>query len=96
MNRGFLIGVTVATGAMLLIPGVAFAASRAGQPLMRAAVRTGAVAYKEFRKAGAEFYEHMEDLAAEFEAEVRRDEEGETGDADVTAPAGDVPGEDDA
>jgi len=71
MNKGFILGATVATGALMLVPGVAFALSRAGRPVMRAAVRTGTVAYEEFQKAGAEVYEHMEDLAAEFEAEVK-------------------------
>ena len=75
MNRGFILGATVATGALLLVPGVAFALSRAGRPVMRAAVRTGTVAYKEFQRAGAEVYEHMEDLAAEFGAEVRNAQE---------------------
>jgi hypothetical protein len=72
MNKGVILGAAAAIGALLLVPGVAFAVSRAGRPVMRAAVRTGAVAYKEFQRAGAEVYEHMEDLAAEFSAEVRR------------------------
>ena len=72
MNKGFLLGAAVATGTLLLVPGVAFALSRAGRPVMRAAARTGTVAYKEFQRAGAEVYEHMEDLAAEFSAEVKR------------------------
>lgn len=72
MNRGFILGAAVATGALLLIPGVAFALSRAGRPVMRAAVRTGTFAYREFQRAGAEVYEHMEDLAAEVSAEVKR------------------------
>lgn len=72
MNRSFLVGAAVAAGAMLLVPGVAVAVARAGRPLLRAAVRTGAVAFSEFQNAGAEAYEHMEDIAAEFEAELRK------------------------
>lgn len=73
MKKEFVFGAAVAAGTLLLIPGVALALSRAGRPLLRAAVRSGAVAYKEFQKAGAEVYEHMEDLAAEFRAEVNSD-----------------------
>lgn len=72
MNKGFVFGATAAIGALMLVPGVAFALSRAGRPVARAAIRTGAVAYNEFQKAGAEVFEHMEDLAAEFEAELKR------------------------
>src|SRR6056297_1190584 len=88
MNRSFLFGATVAAGAVLLVPGVAQALSRAGRPVMRAAVRTGAVAYKEFQKAGAEVYEHIEDIAAEFEAEIRR-ARSEAGEPDDAAAAAD-------
>lgn len=70
MNRNFLMGATVAVGAVLLVPGVAAALGRAGRPLARAAVRTGATAYDEFRRAGAEAYEHMEDIAAEIREEM--------------------------
>ncbi|WP_306119102.1 MULTISPECIES: DUF5132 domain-containing protein [unclassified Roseitalea] len=72
MNRSFFYGAAAAAGVVMLIPGVAVALGRAGQPLARATARTGAVAVREFRKAAAEVYEHMEDLAAEFEAEVAR------------------------
>lgn len=76
--RGFLLGAAVATGALLLVPGVAVALSRAGRPAMKAAMRNGATAYAEFRRAGAEAVEHFEDLAAEVEAEL----ETERGDGD--------------
>jgi hypothetical protein len=79
MNKSFFLGATVAVGAVLLVPGVAAAVGRAGRPLVRAALRTGAVAYDEFRKAGAEASEHMEDLAAEIREEMaaERAEAGE-------------------
>lgn len=70
MDRKYVIGAAVAVGALMLVPGLAAALARAGQPLKRAAVRSGAVAWDEFRRAGAEVYEHVEDLAAEFRAEV--------------------------
>ena len=73
MNRGFLMGAVVAAGAVMLIPGVAQAVGRAGRPLARAAMRTGSVAYDEFRKAGAEAWEHMEDIAAELREEMERE-----------------------
>lgn len=86
MNRGFLFGAAVAAGTLVLIPGVALAMSRAGRPLVRAAVKSGAVAYKEFQKAGAEVYEQMEDLAAEFRAEMDSEEAAEA-DAAAEMPA---------
>lgn len=75
MNKNFFLGAAVAVGAVMLIPGVAAALGRAGRPLLRAGMRTGAVAYDEFRKAGAEAYEHIEDIVAEIreEMEVERD-----------------------
>ncbi|MEZ5714016.1 MAG: DUF5132 domain-containing protein [Paracoccaceae bacterium] len=71
MNKSFFLGAAVAAGAIVLIPGVAVALSRAGRPLMRAAVRSGTTAYDEFRKAGAEAYEHMEDIVAEMREEMQ-------------------------
>jgi hypothetical protein len=59
MDKKYVIGAAVVVGALVLLPGLAASLMRAGQPLRRAAVKTGAVAY-----------EHMEDLAAEFRAEV--------------------------
>ena len=70
MDKKYLIGATLALGALVLVPGLSAALARAGRPLSRAAVKTGAVAWDEFRKAGAEAFEHLEDLAAEFRAEV--------------------------
>ncbi|MGP6088913.1 DUF5132 domain-containing protein [Antarctobacter jejuensis] len=71
MSKNFMLGALVATGAVLLIPGVAQAVGRAGRPLMRAAMRTGTTAYEEFSKAGAEAYEHFEDIAAELREEMQ-------------------------
>ena len=59
MNKGFLRGAAVATGALLLVPGVAFALSRAGRPVTRAAVREGTVAYKEFQTPGTKATGHF-------------------------------------
>jgi hypothetical protein len=70
MDKKYLIGATLALGTLILVPGLSAALSRAARPLSRAAVKTGAVAWDEFRKAGAEAFEHLEDLAAEFRAEV--------------------------
>jgi hypothetical protein len=70
MSKGFFMGAAVAVGAVVLIPGVAAALGRAGRPIARAAIRSGSVAYDEFRRAGAEAYEHMEDLAAEIREEM--------------------------
>lgn len=87
MNKTFLLAAGVVVGAMLLVPGLAASVARAGRPLTRAAVKTGAVAWTEFRKAGAEAFEHMEDLAAEFRAEAARHEKAEA--ADDSAPTAD-------
>jgi len=70
MDKKYMIGAAVVVGALVLVPGLAAALARAGEPLKKAAVRSGAVAWDEFRKAGAEVFEHMEDLAAEFRDEV--------------------------
>lgn len=71
MDRKFLFGAALAVGAGLLVPGVAAAVGRAARPVARAALKTGTVAFTEFRKAGAEVYEHLEDLAAELRAEMQ-------------------------
>lgn len=70
MDRKFVIGAAVAVGTLALVPGLAVALARAGDPLKRAALRSGAVAWDEFRKAGAEVFEHVEDIAAEFRSNV--------------------------
>lgn len=88
MDRKFLFGAALAVGAVLLVPGVAAAVGRASRPVVRAALKTGAVAYTEFRRAGAEVYEHMEDLAAELQAEMQRANAG----AEATAEAETVNG----
>lgn len=75
MNKSFFLGAAVAVGAVMLVPGVAVALGRAGRPLVRAGMRTGAVAYDEFRKAGAEAYEHMEDIIAEVREEMEAERE---------------------
>lgn len=93
MNKSFLLGATVAVGAMMLVPGVAMAFGRAGRPLVRAATRTGAVAYDEFRKAGAEAYEHMEDIMAEVREEMAAERAAE--EAGAAAPEGVATCEDD-
>lgn len=88
MNRGFLMGAALAAGAVLLVPGVAVALGRAGRPMVRAAMKTGAVAFTEFRRAGAEVYEHMEDIAAELRAEMAEAEQA--ADEAATAAAGEA------
>lgn len=75
MNKNFFLGAAVAVGTVMLIPGVAAALGRAGRPLLRAGMRTGAVAYDEFRKAGAEAYEHIEDIVAEIREEMEAERE---------------------
>ena len=70
MNRSFALGALVAVGAVMLVPGVAAALSRAGRPLARAALKTGAVAAEEFQKAGAGAFEHLEDMVGEVRAEM--------------------------
>jgi hypothetical protein len=90
MDKKYLIGATLAIGALTLVPGLSASLSRAARPLSRAAVRTGAVAWDEFRKAGAEAFEHIEDLAAEFRAEVAARQAAEAAaetTADVAAAA---------
>jgi hypothetical protein len=72
----------------VLVPGLAAALARAGEPLKRAAIRSGAVAWDEFRRAGAEVFEHMEDVAAEFRAEVAtREAESAAAEAAAAAPS---------
>ena len=88
MNRGFLMGAALAAGAVLLVPGVAVALGRAGRPMVRAAMKTGAVAFTEFRRAGAEVYEHMEDIAAELRAEMAEAEQA--ADEAATAASGEA------
>jgi len=83
LDKKYVIGAVVAFGVLALAPGLAAALSRAGRPLSRAAVKTGAVAWDEFRKAGAEAYEHVEDLAAEFRAEVAARQAAEAQAADA-------------
>lgn len=70
VDRKIVIGAAIATGAVLLVPGVAAALARAARPLVKAAVKTGATAYEEFRHAGAETFEHVEDIVAEIRAEM--------------------------
>ncbi|MBD3765704.1 MAG: DUF5132 domain-containing protein [Rhodobacterales bacterium] len=77
MDRKYLVGAALAVGAVMLVPGVAAAVGRAARPVVRAAFRTGTVACAEFRKAGAEVYENMEDLAAELRADMQRAEADE-------------------
>ena len=84
MRKEVLLGAALATGAVLLVPGLALAMSRAGRPLVKAAMKTGAVAYPEFRRAGAEVYEQMEDIAAEMRAEMQTAE----AEADAAEAAG--------
>jgi hypothetical protein len=93
MNRSFLLGAAVAVGAVMLVPGVAGALGRAGRPLVRAGMRTGATAYDEFRKAGAEAFEHMEDIVAEVREEMEAERaaaEAETAADAETGPEDDV------
>ena len=90
MRKGFVIGAMVAAGGLLLIPGVAAAIARAGRPVARAAMKTGATAYTEFSKAAAEAYEHFEDMAAEVRAEMHAAGEADIGDvAESMEDAGD-------
>jgi hypothetical protein len=77
MYRGFLLGATVALGAVMLVPGVASALARAGKPMARAAMRSGAVAYDEFRAAAAETYEQVEDIVAEVREEMHEKRQAE-------------------
>jgi hypothetical protein len=87
MNRSFVIGAAVAVGAVMMVPGVAAALGRAGKPLARAAMRTGAVAYDEFRAAAAEAYEQVEDIVAEVREEMHEQREAEMHDAAGPADA---------
>lgn len=96
MNRSFLLGAAVAMGAVALIPGVAGALGRAGRPVVRAGMRTGSVAWDEFRKAGAEAFEHMEDIVAEVREEMAAERAAAEAEAEAEAgfdaahdPAGD-------
>jgi ribosomal protein L18E len=77
IDRKVAIGAALAVGAVLLLPGVATAAARAGRPLGKAALKTGATAYEEFKRAGAEVIEHLEDLVAEVKAEMQAKPAGE-------------------
>lgn len=91
MNKSFFLGAATAVGAVMLIPGVAAALARAGRPIAQAGLRTGAVAFDEFRKAGAEAYEHMEDMMAEIREDMhahRAEDETAEGDIDPTATPG--------
>jgi hypothetical protein len=94
VDRKIAIGAAVAVGVLMLTPGVAAAVGRALKPLGRAAVRAGAYAYDEFRRAGAEAYEHLEDVAAEFRAEADARAEAAAGAA--AAAATEAPGGSDA
>ncbi len=71
IDRKVVFGTALAVGAVLLLPGVAAAAARVGRPFAKAALKTGAIAYEEFRRAGAEAYEHLEDVVAEVRAEMQ-------------------------
>ena len=70
MAAGKLIfGAAVATGALLLIPGVAPTVVRATRPFMKSAMKHGLKALDEFRQAAAETVETLEDVLAEVKAE---------------------------
>ncbi|SIO33648.1 protein of unknown function [Rhodovulum sp. ES.010] len=90
MNKSFLVGAAVAVGTVMLVPGVASALGRAGRPLVRAGLRTGAVAYDEFRRAGAEAYEHVEDIVAELREEMAAERAAAEAEADAAADAADA------
>lgn len=90
MSKNFFIGVAVAVGAVALVPGVATALGRAGRPLVRAGIRTGAVAYEEFRKAGAEAYEHVEDIVAEVREEMAAERDAAEAENEPSPGARDV------
>jgi len=92
VNKSFLLGAAVTVGAVILVPGVAMALGRAGRPLVRAGMRTGAVAYDEFRKAGAEAYEHVEDIVAEIREEMEAEREAAEAEGAATGKA--APGKD--
>ncbi|MDN5869629.1 MAG: DUF5132 domain-containing protein [Nitrococcus sp.] len=62
-------GVALGVGAAILAPVVLAAASGAGRPLMRAAVKSGIVFYEKGREVGAELGEVVEDFVAEVRAE---------------------------
>lgn len=83
MNKNVFLGAALAAGAMMMVPGVAAAFGRAAKPLVRAGLRTGSVAYDEFRKAGAEAFEHVEDILAEVREEMQTERAAEEGDADA-------------
>ena len=70
IDRKIVIGAAIATGAVLLVPGVAAALARAARPLVKAAAKAGATAYEEFKHAGAETFEHVEDIFAEIRSEM--------------------------
>ena len=88
LGRGILLGTIAATGALLLVPGVAVAVARAGKPVARAATKTGATAIGESRRAGAEVYENLEDIAAEIRSDM-----AEAAGADLAEAAGAEPAE---
>lgn len=79
LGRGILIGAVVTGAALMLVPGVAAATARAARPLVRGALKQGAVAAEKLRQSAAEAYEHFEDLAAEVRAETGFDGAHETG-----------------
>lgn len=84
MDKKIVLGAVVAVGALALVPGLAAALTRASEPLRRAALRSSAVAWDEFRKAGAEVFEHVEDIASEFRANVAA-HQAETAASEVAA-----------
>lgn len=73
-KKTFILGAMAATGAILLIPGVAAAVARASRPFMRSAMKNGSTIFDDLKMAGAEAYEHFEDVFAEVRAEM--EEEG--------------------
>lgn len=83
MGRGVALGALIAAGVLMLVPGVAAATARAARPLARTALRGGAEGAERLRRALADVYEHVEDLAAE----VRADMENRPG-TDHDAPEG--------
>lgn len=72
-KKSFVVGAVAATGAILLIPGVAAAVARAGRPFLRTAFKSGSSAFDEFKQAGAEAYEHFEDVFQEVRAEMKEE-----------------------
>lgn len=84
-KKTFILGAVVATGAILLVPGVAAAVARAGRPFLRSAMKNGSTIFDDLKMAGADAFEHFEDMFADIRAEMKEEAGAAAAEAEESA-----------